>query len=177
MKKYNQLKTELLLDFYIDVICEKLQVKKKNVMRKSNYRELADIRAMACYMTKEIFPEAKLKHIAGYFGQAHSTVLHSIKKVKDLKGLDVNITETVNYCQWLNFVEATLKSNGFEKMGDNYFAKKPEGILMLKDEKTYFSIDGYAFHRIQDVDIFDTIIISKNINSNPLGVLINSLKS
>ena len=30
---------------------------------------------------------------------------------------------------------------------------------------------------IEDIDVFDAIIISKNINANPLGFLINSLKN
>ena len=53
MKKYNQLKADIILDFYLDVICEKLQVKKENVMRKLKDRELADIRAMACFIDRK----------------------------------------------------------------------------------------------------------------------------
>lgn len=182
MKKYNQLKADIILDFYLDVICEKLQVKKENVMRKLKDRELADIRAMACFMTKEMFSKVKLKHIAEHFGQKHSTVLHAINKVKDLKGLDVEITETVNYCQNLDFVEAILKSYGFEQMDHdhNHFFKYHEcsGYTIGLDDCqsigcTY--VDDNII--IRDIDIFDAIIISKNINSNPLGVLINSLKN
>ena len=177
MSNYNKMKTEMLLNFYADEICLFLNVPKKDIFLKRKYRGLTDIRAMICYLTKKQFPEAVLRNIAAYFKQTHATVIHSIKKIEDLKKSDEKIKRTIEHCEKLNFVEAILEGNGFEKMGDNYFAKRPEGILMRKDEKTYFSIDGYAFHRIQDADIFDTIIISKNIGSNPFGVLINSLKS
>ena len=177
MSNYNKMKTEMMLNFYADEICLFLNVPKKDIFLKRKYRHLADIRAMICYLTKRQLPEAVLLNIADYFKQTHATVIHSIKKIENLKKSDAKIKRTIEHCEKLNFVEAILENNGFEKIGDNYFAKRPEGILMLKDEKTYFSIDGYSFHKIQDVDIFDTIIIAKNIDSNPLGTIINSLKS
>lgn len=111
MVDYNKMKTELLLNFYADEICWFLDVPKKNIFLKLKKRDLADIRAMICYLTKKQYPKAVLRHIADYFGQTHVTVIHSIKKIEDLKNLDTKIKITIEHCENVSFRESTFLKN------------------------------------------------------------------
>ena len=100
----NKIKTELLLNFYADEICWFLDVPKKNIFLKRKFRDLTDIRAMICYLVKKQYPEVILQNIADYFGQRHTTVIHSIKKIEDLKNLDAKIKRTVEHCENLKLL-------------------------------------------------------------------------
>ena len=108
MRSYNKMKTGMVINFYANEICLFLDVPKKDIFLKRKDRHLADIRAMICYLTKKQFPEAFLSDIADYFGQTHATVIHSIKKIEDLKNLDAKIRRTIEHCEKFDFDEAIL---------------------------------------------------------------------
>jgi len=111
MGDYNRMKTELLMNFYADEICWFLDVPKKDVFSKRKLRDLADIRAIICYLVKKQHPKAVLQHIAEYFGQTHATVVHSIKKIEDLKNLDTKIKCTIEHCENVSFRESIFLKN------------------------------------------------------------------
>lgn len=107
----NRIKTELLINFYADEICWFLDVSKKDVFSKRKFRDLSDIRAMICYLTRKQYPKAVLQHIAEYFGQTHATVVHSIKKIEDLRNLDEKIKRTIEHCEKVSFRESIFLKN------------------------------------------------------------------
>jgi len=106
MGDYNKMKTELLINFYADEICWFLDVPKKDIFSKRKLRDLSDIRAMICYLTRKQYSKAVLRHIAEYFGQTHATVLHSIDKIEDLRKLDEKIKRTIEHCENVSFRES-----------------------------------------------------------------------
>ena len=118
MSDYNKMKTELLLNFYSDEICWFLDVPKKDIFLKRKYRDLTDIRAMICYLTKKQFPKAVLLDIADYFKQTHATIIHSIKKIENLKKSDAKIKRTIEHCENLNFTESIYLKNRVAKGAD-----------------------------------------------------------
>jgi len=111
MGDYNRMKTELLLNFYADEICWFLDVPKKDIFLKRKLRDLSDIRAMICYLTRKQYSKAVLRHIAEYFGQTHATVLHSIDKIEDLRKLDEKIKRTIEHCENVSFRESIFLKN------------------------------------------------------------------
>jgi len=111
MGDYNKMKTELLINFYADEICWFLDVSKKDVFSKRKLRDLADIRAMICYLVKKQYPKAVLQHIADCFEQTHATVIHSINKIEDLKKLDTKIKRTIEHCESVSFRESIFLKN------------------------------------------------------------------
>lgn len=181
MKTYNQLKTEIIMDFYVDEICEFLGTRKADISKKLKDRELADIRAMVCYLTKSQFPKFKLKDMADFFKQNHSTVLHSLNKIEDLMKYDDKIKNTIGFIQLQDFENAILLRNGFKRLGDSiYYIMTPStmfDVYLLQGENYSCNILYHEHFYIDKVDIFDAIIISQNINSNPLEFLIHSLKN
>lgn len=180
MKQYNKIKTDFILDFYIDELCEFMNVKKNQVKQKVKFRELADVRAIACFLTKKKFPKAKIWDIANFFGQTHSTVLHSIKKIDELKIFNVNIKRTLEYCENLDFEKKILEKNGFTYLGDEIFSQRLNenlyNVYLNESNPEKCCISCLDHFYIDNIDIFDVIIISQNIDNNPLGFLINSLK-
>lgn len=178
MKQYNQIKANLVLDFYIDEICKFRKVDKSDVLKKGRIREFADIRKMAAYLAKKQVPSIALAEISVYFElKNHATAFYSINTIETLKTQVWDIKRTLEHCEKLNFAEWILKNNGFESWDDCYFSKRPEGILLKFYSIDNVTIDGYSFSHVQNIDIFDALIISQNIDNNPLGVLINSLKN
>jgi hypothetical protein len=182
MKNYKQLKADIILDFYIDEICKFREVKKSDILKKSREREFADIRAMASYLAKKQVPKIGLREMANYFGlKNHATALYSVVKIENLKPQDWDIQRTLGYCEKLDFVEQILLNNGFIKLSEYRYTKaideKNLEISILSKGTIMCDIAGNYYFNIDSVDIFDAIIIGKNINSNPLGVLINSLKN
>jgi hypothetical protein len=183
MKNYKQLKADIILDFYIDEICKFREVKKTDVLKKSREREFADIRAMASYLAKKQVPKIGLREMANYFGlKNHATALYSVVKIENLKPQDWDIQRTLEHCEKLDFVEQILLNNGFIKLSEYRFSKAIDEknlVVSILSKGTLISCShaGNHYFHIGEVDIFDAIIIGKNINSNPLGVLINSLKN
>lgn len=184
MKDYNKFKTEIIMNFYADEICEKLNVKKSEIFKKVRDRELADVRAMICYLTKLKFPEAKLQDIADFFYQKHTTVMHSVNKIKDLKPIDAKINKVVNHCESLDFEEAILLKSGFIECenGGVYEFRNDEVLVRFEKEHhflRYYSKDNNGNlierYRIDNIDVIDAIILSQN--KAPLTLLITLLKN
>lgn len=184
MKDYNKLKTEIIMNFYADEICEKLNVNKAEIFKKLKYRELADIRAMVCYLTKLKFSKAKLQDIADFFCQKHTTVKHSINKIEDLKTIDVKINKVINHCESLNFEDAILLRNGFIECKNVGVYEFRDGENLLRFEKDlnflcYYNKDNNGNfierYHIGNVDVIDAIIIG--LNKAPLTLIITLLKS
>lgn len=181
MKKYSQLKANIILDFYLDEICKFRNYKKSDVLKKGRKREYEDIRHIAIFLAKKQFPKMVLKEVSNFFGlEGHSTIVHCLIKIENLKNQDWDIKRTLEHCEKLNFVSAILENNGFSELGEFWFGKS---VIFAN---FYIYTDGGNLINctiecdrlfITDIDIFDAIIISKNINANPLGVLINSLKN
>ena len=184
MKKYNELKAEIVLDFYIDEICKFQDVKKTDVLSKNRKREFADIRAMAAYFAKTKFPDLKSKSISEYFKlKGHAAALHSVNKIEVLKNSVAKIRITLEHCESLDFVDGVLQSNGFDRdcLGYKKEMTWKHLIIDFVDMKTggdacNFGCGGGMFFYIKNINIFDALIIAKNIDSNPLGTIINSLK-
>ena len=181
MKKYNQLKAGIILDFYLDEICKFRDYKKSDVLKKGRKREHTDVRAIATYLIKKQFSKIGLREIANFFNlKNHATVLHSVTKIENLKNQDWDIKRTLEHCEKLDFVSAILENNGFSELEEFWFGKRVSfayfHICTDEDNPINCTIECDKLH-ITDIDIFDAIIISKNIDSNPLGTLINSLKS
>lgn len=183
MKKYSEVKTEIIADFYLEVICDKFNVKKTDIKRKGRNREAADIRAMVCFLTKLKFRKAKLHEIGNYFKQKHSTVKYSINKIYDLINLDAVISTTIAYCLDLDFEVEILRCNKFSKCEET-------GVLIFKTPKTISTFSLYSHslvfaekdangnfvkkYKLNEVDVFDAIIMSKS--EDPLSEIINLLK-
>jgi hypothetical protein len=194
MKKYNQLKTDIILDFYMDEICKIQGFKKSEALKKTRKREYSDARAMAMYLVKKQFPKANLKSISNYFNlKQHATTLHSINKIEVLRKSVQSIRRALEHCEKLNFVSEILKSNGFTNQQPTSYSKENSQhiviIMLLANESTTckfviykkfatdFPVKPERLYDIENIDIFDALIIAKNIDSNPLGILINSLKN
>lgn len=184
MKDYNKFKTEIIMNFYADEICKKLNVKKSEIFKKVRDRELTDIRAMVCYLTKLKFSKAKLQDIADFFCQRHSTVKHSIKKIKDLKPIDAKINKVVNHCESLDFEDAILLRNGIiERENGGVYEFRNDKVLVRFEKEHhflyYYNKDNNGnfikSYHIGNIDVIDVIILSQN--SAPLTLIITLLKN
>ena len=67
MKKYSQLKADIILDFYLDEICKFRNYKKSDVLKKGRKREYEDIRHIAIFLAKKQFPKMVLKEVSNFF--------------------------------------------------------------------------------------------------------------
>lgn len=184
MKDYNKFKTEIIMNFYADEICEKLNVKKSKIFKRVRDRELTDIRAMVCYLTKLKFSKAKLQDIADFFCQKHTTVMHSVNKIKDLKPIDAKINKVVNHCESLDFEEAILLKSGFieRENGGVYEFRNDEVLVRFEKERHFlycYNKDNNGnfikSYHIGSIDVIDVIILSQN--KDPLTLIISLLKN
>lgn len=184
MKQYNQLKANIVLDFYIDEICKFRKVKKSDVLKKSRKRELTDIRKMVAYLAKNQVPSITLAEISVYLGlKNHATALYSISTVRTLKNQDWDIQRTLEHCEKLDFVQGVLVSNGFAQVDADCYSLRVFNKILDVENYTNdsflcdFRCSGGKQFYIHSIAIFDAIIITQNIDKNPLGILINSLKN
>jgi hypothetical protein len=182
MKKYNQLKADIILDFYLDEICKFRNYKKSDVLKKGRKREYTDVRAIATYLAKKQFSKIGLREIANYFNlKNHATALYSVTKIENLKNQDWDIKRTLEHCDKLDFVEAILINNGLVKVDDGIFSQRISTNLfdvhLFKNNDYACDISYYNHFYVNMADVFDAVIILQNIDSNPIGTLINSLKN
>ena len=78
MKKYSQLKADIILDFYLDEICKFRNYKKSDVLKKGRKREYEDIRHTAYISCKKPVPENGTQDVSNFFGlKEHSTIVLS----------------------------------------------------------------------------------------------------
>jgi hypothetical protein len=184
MKNYKQLKADIILDFYIDEICKFRELKKSDILKKCRKREFADIRSIASYLAKKQVPKIGLREMANYFGlKNHATALYSVAKIEILKTQDWDIQRTLEYCEKLDFVQGVLVSNGFAQVDADCYSLRVFNKILDVENYTNdsflcdFRCSGGKQFYIHNIDIFDAIIITQNIDRNPLGSLINSLKN
>ena len=184
MKKYNQLKANIILDFYMDEICKFRKYKKSDVLKKGRKREYADVRKMVAYLAKKQCPKITLGEISVYLGlKNHATALYSINTVANLKNQDWDIKRTLEHCEKLDFTDGVLLNHGFAQVEAGSWSirvfNKILDIENCANDKFLcdFRCSGGKQFFINNIDIFDALIITKNIDSNPLGILINSLKN
>ena len=180
MKKYKQEKANLVLDFFVEEICEYLNVQKKDVMSLKRDRILVDIRGIAVYLTKKILPETTFMNFANYYGfKTHATMMHAVKVILDLQSVDFKIKQTLNHFSEMDFVTAVLKRYGFDFVSENVYAKQTNAMyltLKLKDVEKFKCVLKFGDFTVKEIDIFDALIISKNFEDNPIGKIINLLK-
>jgi hypothetical protein len=181
MKRYKQEKVNLVLDFFIEGICEYLSVRKKDVLSLKRDRILADIRGMAVYLTKKILPESTFMNFANYFGfKTHAAMMHAVKMIEDLQSVDFKIKQTLNHFSEIDFITAILKRYGFDFVSENVFTKQTNAMnltLKLKDVEKFKCVLKFGDFTIKEIDIFDALIISKSFEDNPIGKIINLLKN
>ena len=181
MKKYKQEKANLVLDFFVEEICEYLNVRKKDVMSLRRDRVLSDIRGMAVYLTKKLLPETTFRNFANYYGfKTHAAMMHAVKMIEDLQSVDFKIKQTLNHFSEMDFVTAILKRHGFDFVDENVFVLQTNAKylkLLLEGDENYKCVLNFSWFTIKEIDIFDALIISKNFEDNPIGKIINFLKN
>ncbi len=86
-----------------EYIAKQFNVKKDDLISKSNKRDIAHPRQIAMYIVKKLTktPLNEIGHTFG--GKHHSTVLHSIKKVETNMGKDHEFARKIN--SYLKFFE------------------------------------------------------------------------
>jgi hypothetical protein len=186
MKAYKKEISNIILDFYVTKICEINGIKKSEVFKKTRKRELEDVKAMVAYLAKKYY-KVNYKNISDFFGlRQHGTIMFAIKKIENLRNLEPQIDDVLNICEAINFNAELLLFYGFEREDNFIYFQKIDGVEIevecnVVDGDYTLSIQGknYADEHIfvKGLSVFDIVIITKNINYNPIGVLINLLKN
>ena len=185
MKAYKKEISNIILDFYVTKICEIKGIKKSEVFKKIRKRELEDVRAMVAYLAKKYY-NVYYKNISDFFGfRQHGTIMFAVKKIENLRNLEPQIDDVLNTCEAINFNAELLLSYGFERKDNFIYCQKFDGVEIVVeynvvDDDYTLSIQGenYADEHIfvKGLSVFDIVIITKNINYNPIGKIINLLK-
>ena len=182
--KYNRTKINLILDFYLSEVCLLKNIRTSELFKRSRRWECSDARAMVMYLVKKKFKKISHRGISEYFKlNQHSTVVYSIKKIENLRSIYSDVDKVLNHCERLDFVEEILERNDFVKIEKNVFQKTKMGktleIKIVRESdlscELYFINCGFPddkFFCIKEIDIFDAIIISNQINSDPCGTVI-----
>ena len=78
--------------------------KKSDVLKKGRKREYEDIRHIAIFLAKKQFPKMVLKEVSNFFGlEGHSTIVHCLIKIENLKNQDWDIKRTLEHCEKIGF--------------------------------------------------------------------------
>ena len=81
------------IDNIIKTVAEYYKVKVAEILSKKRNRSIARPRQMAMLMAKELTNHSLPEIGNAIGGRDHSTVLHGYRKIKELIGIDVDITE------------------------------------------------------------------------------------
>lgn len=96
-------KKEVTIERIQEFIAKKFEIKKGDLISKSNKREIAHPRQIAMYITKKL-TKTPLNEIGNQFGgKHHSTVLHSVKKIEQKLEADSDFERKLN--DYLKFFE------------------------------------------------------------------------
>jgi chromosomal replication initiator protein len=80
----------------LKAVSERFELTPAQLKIKSNTRQIAYPRQIAMYLVKEL-TQASLPEIGRYFGgKHHTTVLHSIQKIEDLRGRDTDLNSLIH---------------------------------------------------------------------------------
>jgi len=75
---------------------EKFNLKQGQLKEKSNAKDIVRPRQIAMYLVKEL-TQASLPEIGRAFGNKHhTTVIHSLRKIEDLRKTDSELNKTIN---------------------------------------------------------------------------------
>lgn len=86
----------ITIDLIVRTVCERYDLQPAQLKQKSNAQEIARPRQVAMYLCKEL-TQASLPEIGRHFGgKHHTTVLHSIRKVEELRQSDPDLNRLVH---------------------------------------------------------------------------------
>ncbi|MBI5085315.1 MAG: chromosomal replication initiator protein DnaA [Acidobacteria bacterium] len=84
------------IDAVMKVVAERYSMQPSQLKQKTNAHEIARPRQVAMYLCKEL-TSASLPEIGRHFGgKHHTTVLHSVRKVEDLRQSDPNLNRLIH---------------------------------------------------------------------------------
>ena len=87
---------KISVDSIVRAVAEKFQMHPSQLKMKSNTHQIAYPRQIAMYLVKEL-THASLPEIGRYFGgKHHTTVLHSVNKIEDLRQRDDDLNSTIH---------------------------------------------------------------------------------
>ena len=76
------------IDNLIQIICFQKGVNKNDVLSNTRLREIVESRQLIAYFLYMKFEKKSLKKIGDQLGKDHTTIIHSIERVKILKDVD-----------------------------------------------------------------------------------------
>jgi chromosomal replication initiator protein len=86
----------ITIDSIQKATAEKFNIKQAQLKEKSNAKDIVRPRQVAMYLVKEL-TQASLPEIGRAFGNKHhTTVIHSIRKIEDLRKNDSELNKTIN---------------------------------------------------------------------------------
>jgi chromosomal replication initiator protein len=84
------------IDAIIKAVAARFNLQPAQLKQKSNRKDIAEPRQIAMYLTKEL-TQASLPEIGRAFGgKHHTTVLHSVRKIEDLRQKDVDLNRLIH---------------------------------------------------------------------------------
>src|SRR5206468_8135351 len=85
----------ITVESIVRAVAEKFSMQPAQLKMKSNTRQIAYPRQIAMYLVKDL-THASLPEIGRYFGgKHHTTVLHSIQKIEDLRQQDEDLNSLI----------------------------------------------------------------------------------
>ena len=86
---------KITVESIIRAVAERFSLQPSQLKMKSNTRQIAYPRQIAMYLVKDL-THASLPEIGRYFGgKHHTTVLHSVQKIEDLRGRDADLNSLI----------------------------------------------------------------------------------
>ena len=86
----------MTIDAVIKAVAERFSLQPNQLKQKSNSRQIAYPRQIAMYLVKEL-THASLPEIGRQFGgKHHTTVLHSINKIEQLRHTDADLNRMIH---------------------------------------------------------------------------------
>jgi len=93
---YSGTEKRITIDSIIRAVCERYGMQPAQLKQRTNAQEIARPRQVAMYLCKELTP-ASLPEIGRHFGgKHHTTVLHSVRKVDQLRQQDPDLNRLVH---------------------------------------------------------------------------------
>lgn len=77
-----------LFDEIVNIVCDGCKIPLDDLRGRSTKTPIVEARHLAIYFTYNNVPKMSSNILGRYFDRDHSTVLHSIQKVKDFKQYD-----------------------------------------------------------------------------------------
>ena len=100
LKNYSKI---LILNNYLNIISDKYGINLKSLKGKTRIREIVEARQLFCATAKHLNPKISYKIIGSIINRDHSTVLYSIKTVKNIKSLQKEFKEIIKFLNYEYF--------------------------------------------------------------------------